>query len=173
MIYAPILIPTLNRYEHLPRCISSLQRNEGAENTELYISVDYPPSHEYEEGYNRICDYLKRGIRGFKKTDIVYHNNNLGSVKNADLMISRLRGRFDRYIFIEDDIEVAPNFLEYMNKGLELFENDERVFSICSTGAAQEQHGDYNVVLSRNFSAWGVGHWFKKDDILKKSLRRE
>ncbi len=36
MVYAPIIIPTLNRYEHLKRCVKSLQQNGWAKYTELY-----------------------------------------------------------------------------------------------------------------------------------------
>lgn len=173
MIYAPIIIPTLNRYEHLPRCIESLLTNEWVRFTELFISVDYPPSPEYQEGYEFLCKYLRSGISGFKSVDIVYQDKNLGPSGNINYLFNKIKDKYDRYIFMEDDIEVAPNFLEYMDKGLEIFKDDDRVFAICSTGAAQEYHDDYNIVLCRNFSAWGVGHWVKKDGELSKLLHRD
>ena len=63
MIYAPILITTLNRYECLRRCIESLQKNSWADKTELFISVDYPPTDKYVDGYNKIKKYLNKNFR--------------------------------------------------------------------------------------------------------------
>lgn len=42
MNYAPILLPTLCRYEPLVRCIDSLRRNAWADRTDLVIALDYP-----------------------------------------------------------------------------------------------------------------------------------
>ena len=44
MNFAPIIIPTLNRCDHLKACLESLNNNHNAENTEVSVSVDYPPS---------------------------------------------------------------------------------------------------------------------------------
>ena len=58
MVYAPIIIVTLNRYEHLKRCIESLQKNGWAKYTELYISVDYPADESHWEGYGKVRERL-------------------------------------------------------------------------------------------------------------------
>lgn len=46
----PILIPTLDRYEHFKKCIESLAKNTHANKTELVIGLDYPPSEKYMDG---------------------------------------------------------------------------------------------------------------------------
>lgn len=46
----PICIPTCNRYEHLKRCVESLSKCTLASETDLIISVDYPPSDKYVDG---------------------------------------------------------------------------------------------------------------------------
>ena len=46
--YAPVLIPTLNRYEHLKQCLESLSKCSLAEHTEVYIALDFPPSEKYD-----------------------------------------------------------------------------------------------------------------------------
>ena len=55
MIYAPVMIITFNRPQHLKRCIESLQRNEYAKYTELYISVDYPRTEDCKEDWQKVC----------------------------------------------------------------------------------------------------------------------
>ena len=51
MTFYPVIIYTLNRYEHFRRCVESLARNTHAEQTELVIGLDYPPSEKYVEGH--------------------------------------------------------------------------------------------------------------------------
>ena len=46
MNYTPILIPTLNRYNHLKRCVESLAKCTHADKTDLYIALDYPLKEE-------------------------------------------------------------------------------------------------------------------------------
>lgn len=171
--YAPIIIPTLNRYEHLKRCITTLQRNPWAKYTPLYISVDYPPAAKYEEGYYRICEYLKRGIEGFASVSVYYQDHNLGAYDNQEFLLAEIRKKFDRYIFTEDDNEFSPNFLEFMDKGLMLFEQDEQVIYICAAGTAGPETELDNVVLSTNFAAYGYGTWFAKNDIIQKKICRK
>ena len=105
VVYAPVIILTLNRYEHLKRCISSLQKNGWAKYTPLYISVDFPPASKYEEGYQKICEYLKSGIDGFASVTVFYQRNNLGAYKNELFLIDEVRKQYDRYIFTEDELD--------------------------------------------------------------------
>ncbi len=174
MIYAPIIIPTLNRIEHLKRCIRSLQDNAWAEYTPLIISVDYPPEDKYRDGYQKICAYLRDGVAGFLNLKFFFQKKNLGVYGNIQFLRSYVAERYDRYIYIEDDNELSPNFIEYIDKGLELFENDDRVVAVCASGAAEEKdEDDSNVVLSHNFSAWGYGTWVRKMKTYEKEITRE
>ena len=59
MNYAPVVIPTLNRYEHLKQCLESLEKCTGAEYTDVYIGVDYPPNDRYVEGWKKVDAYLQ------------------------------------------------------------------------------------------------------------------
>lgn len=58
--YYPIVIPTLNRYEHFKKCVESLARNTHADKTELIVGLDYPPSDKYMEGYLKIKNIFQR-----------------------------------------------------------------------------------------------------------------
>lgn len=173
MIYAPIIIPTLNRIEHLRRCIKSLQNNPWARYTPLIISVDYPPEDKYRDGYHKVCEYLKNGIEGFGDVKIFYQEKNLGAYENEKFLLKYIEGNFDRYIFTEDDNEFSPNFIEYIDKGLEIFENDERIITICASGAPNPEDEENNVILSQNYTGYGCGTWLKKDKDIRKQINRD
>mgnify|MGYP001029948564 FL=1 len=173
-MYAPIIIITLNRYEHLVRCIESLKRNPLACETELYISLDFPPADRYREGYSRVKTYLENELMsGFKKIHKYYQKKNLGPSGNWEFVVKQVYEKYDRYIFTEDDNEFSPNFLDYINKGLELFELDEDVYAICGYRNEKpwEFHGG-NVIKVCLFHAWGYATWRKKDDKCRKWICR-
>lgn len=164
-MYAPVVIPTLNRYDHLVRCIESLKRNSLACETELFISLDYPPAEKYFEGYEKVRQYLESELLcGFKKVNIFFQSKNLGPTGNWSFLVEQVCLKYDRYIFTEDDNEFSPNFLDYLNKGLDLFENDEEVFAVC--GYRNEKpwkFDDGNVIKLCIFHAWGYATWVKKE----------
>lgn len=165
MIYAPVLIPTLNRYEHLKRLIESLQRNKWAEFTELYIGVDFPPSEKYREGYKKVCSYLAEEITGFKKINIYYHKSNLGVSNNIGFLRNEISKSYDRYIAAEDDNEFSKNFLEYIDKGLEKFQNDEKIIGVCGHAFRVDWGMPQNSLIRMRYAhdAWGIGRWIEKD----------
>jgi len=179
--FAPVLIPTLNRYEHLRRCVESLSRCTHADKTDLYIALDYPANDSHWEGYNKIKDYLNE-ISGFKSVNIIIRDKNFGATQNFTDAREQIFQKYDRIIFSEDDNEFSPNFLDYINKGLDKFENDENVLAVCGYQFPLLKSrivANYNnYYYYRSFSAWGVGIWKSKwrvfqfsPVILEKSLK--
>jgi len=175
MIYAPIIIPTLNRYEHLKRCIDSLAANEYAKYTDLYISLDYPPGEKYVEGYNKVKQYLMAGITGFKNVYVFYQEKNLGPNDNRVFLRRVVMEQYDRFIFSEDDNVFAPCYLEYINKGLELYKDNKDIMAIYATGPGTEDERpkDDNVFKLKYFSAYGYGMWTDRRLEIEKTINRD
>lgn len=163
-IFAPIIIATLNRYSHLKACIDSLAANKLASYTEIFISLDYPPSPQYESGYCQVKAYLEAGIQGFKNTYIFYQNENLGPGGNVSFLREKVKEKYDRYIATEDDNVFSQNFLEYMNWVLDTYADDEEIIGV--TGYSQKvcwKHKESPIqVLSNEYNAWGTGIWIPK-----------
>lgn len=164
--YAPVMIATLNRHTHLKRCIDSLQRNRLAPETELYISLDYPPNEKYFQGYEETKHYLQHEIgNGFKKIYLFIQEENLGPIQNFIFLRSEIYKKYNKYICSEDDNEFSLNYLEYMNKALDYYEHDAGILAV--TG--------YNYPISISnmagniytnplyFSAFGYGIWKEKE----------
>ena len=168
LIYAPVLIPTLNRYDHFVRCLESLEECTGAEKTDVYVALDYPPSEHYREGWKRIDAYLheKENNNGFNHLIVYRRETNyfFSGKGNLTTAIKDLPECINRYIISEDDNIFSPNFLEYVNDGLEKFENDPNCLAVCGYNyqGVKLNGYNYNCYLSREYSAWGVGFWKKK-----------
>lgn len=167
MIYAPVIIPTLNRYDHLKQCLESLNRCHNADKTEVYISVDYPPSDKYWDGYKKVCAYLDNCKLCFKKLHVIKQKENLGVVDNGlkrndnvSFLINMVLEKYDRWITTEDDNVFSPNFLDFINLGLEKYKNDESVYVICGYQFFYNlKFGSNNFVKMQSDNLWGVGSW--------------
>lgn len=173
-IYAPVIIPTLCRFEHFKRCIESLARCTDADKTELYIGLDYPTKDSHWNGYNKISNYLD-SITGFKQVFVVRHEKNMGPTPNADYLRNWVKKKYDRYICSEDDEEFSPNFLLYMNSCLEKYREDPNVIAVCSYNVPRLDYNkvlrtySYNAFPMHGNNAHASGLWFdKKIEVLRK-----
>ena len=173
MIYYPVIIPTLNRYDHLKKCIESLQANTHAGKTELVIGVDYPPSEKYFDGWSKICEYVK-SIDGFKKVTVLFRDENLGPRGNAESLRKYAFENYDALIATEDDNVFSPNFLDYINKGLAQYKYDKNIIAICGyMSPVRFESIDTNrttVVKLHEYHTWGYGIWKDRDDELNENM---
>lgn len=176
---APVIIPTLNRYNHFVRCLESLERCTGADLTEIYVALDYPPSDEYKDGWQLIDSYLHRKEYNneFKKLYVIRRERNYGICHdngNFESLIKEIELKYDRYIFTEDDNEFSPCFLEYMNWGLDYYKNDPNIISICGYNEIPiDKNYKENIFIDTWYSAWGVGHWVDKWNRLSSLIKSE
>lgn len=159
MTYYPVIITTLNRYEHFKRCVESLARCTHADKTELVIGFDYPPAPKYEQGHQRIKEYLPT-IAGFRKVTIFERDHNLGAFDNGLELKKYVFKHYDAVITTEDDNEFSPCFLDYMNKVLDRYKHDPRVVS-----ASGYLHTDFyglattGLLFTKESNGWGNGTW--------------
>lgn len=163
---APIIIPTLCRFDHLKRCIESLAANKLAPETELYIGLDYPPSERYEDGWKKIKEYIPT-IQGFKRVVTLEASKNLTAQGNIEALKNHIRQLgYESYIFTEDDNVFSPNFLEYANWGLREFESDNTIFAIVGFKRVDVGFLNNNVYKYPRYVAWGLATWFNRIDKL-------
>ena len=167
--YAPVIIPTLCRFEHFKRCIESLSDCTGAEKTIVYVGLDYPLKESHWDGYRKIKNYLENcGNMHFKKLIVEYRNRNCGFGPNGNyaLLLRKILQHYDCWISTEDDNEFSPCFLEFMNKCLTKFKDVNEVTSI--SGYSLEEYSRFSnekIIFVRGCCAWGMGHWKHKEII--------
>lgn len=169
-VFAPVLIPTLNRHDHLKKCLESLSRCTWAEQTEVYVALDYPPMEKYVEGWKKNKEFLENcGNMGFKKLHLIERAENYGTWLPGDkgnlaCLAKEIRENYDRYIITEDDNVFSPNFLEYMNKGFDLFKEDDSVYALCGYRHYVNVKYGENTYFRQNVDvcAWGLGAWTNK-----------
>ena len=174
-----MIIPTLNRFEKFRQCLESLEANVGADKTEVYIGLDYPPSEKYVKGWKDIDDYLIHKVNNhkFKLLKIYRREFNCGVSNpnsNGKLLANEVSKDHDSYIFTEDDNVFSPNFLLFVNQGLEKYKNDAKCLAVCGYNYyGVKIPTPKNNYLSKEYSAWGVGYWTMKRAEISKIYNEE
>lgn len=166
MIYAPVLIPTLCRYEKFVRCFESLQNNTWADKTDVYIALDRPTHSSHKDGYTKIKNYcnqvIKSGRLPFKSVKLICRKTNQGAIGNFERLVQEIFRKYDRCICTFDDIEHSPVFIQYMDEMLDKFKDDKSVFMVTGYSYPVKWHTEntYNAVVQNlEGSIWGVGYW--------------
>lgn len=157
---APILFFTYSRPLHTKKTLEALQRNTLASASELFIFSDAPAKPEHAEKVNEVRKYLKN-ISGFKTIHIVEQSENLGCDLSQRKYVTEIIERYGKVIVVEDDIETAPLFLEFMNEALNIFEQDHRIWNVTGYSPNVKIKPAYkeDIYLSSRSSSWGWGMW--------------
>jgi hypothetical protein len=130
MSLAPIALFVYNRLDHAQTTIEALKQNDLAKDSELFIFSDGPKDNELSRAQvNELREYLSQ-VNGFKSVQIISQVTNQGLAKSIIDGVTKIVNDFGQVIVVEDDLLVSNYFLEYLNKGLELYKHDEEVASI-------------------------------------------
>lgn len=129
MVNAPIALFTYNRPDHTRQTVESLQRNERADTSELYVFSDGPRSEADKAKVRALREYIG-SISGFSKVTVIERDKNLGLAQSIISGVSEIVDRHGRIIVLEDDLVTSHWFLRYMNEALDFYMNEEQVISV-------------------------------------------
>lgn len=159
---SPIILFAFNRPEALKNTIQSLLLNEEARESDLYVFVDGPrPNKKGEiEKVKAVQEFVK-SIEGFKSLNYTFSEKNKGLGNSIIAGVSQIINEYGRAIVLEDDLVFSKNFLSYMNQSLDLYEKEEKVFSICgySNKVKVPTEYKYDTYFCTRSSSWGWGTW--------------
>lgn len=165
MNYAPIALFTYNRLWHTKKTIETLLANKLAVESDLYIFSDGPNSTKPDDinKINELRSYFKE-ISGFKSINIINRESNIGLAQSIIEGVSQTITKFGKVIVLEDDMVTSPFFLNYMNDGLNFYENDSRVISIHGYiyPTAEELP---ELFFLRGADCWGWATWQRGWDL--------
>src|SRR3989338_4006387 len=170
-ILAPIVLFCYNRPSHTLQVLQALQKNPEAKNSELFIFCDGAKNENDLECINDVHKIIDN-ISGFKNVVVEKSENNKGLAKSIILGVSKIVEKFGRVIVLEDDLVISPYFLQFMNDGLDFYENDDRVISI---------HGYIYPIKEKlpptffikGADCWGWATWKRGWDLFNENGRSE
>lgn len=154
---APILLFVYNRLEHTRNLIDSLLVNHLASESDLFIYSDAEKNRQMAPDVRMVRDYIKN-ISGFKTVTIIERKQNYGLAQNVIDGVTTILSKYDRVIVLEDDLVVAPHFLDFMNDALELYKDEERVGHIQACDFTKDSSLPETFLIKWTGS-WGWATW--------------
>lgn len=155
MSYAPIALFVYKRLWHTQQTMISLQNNFLAKESHLYIFSDGAKEQDQLE-VEALRAWLKE-IRGFKKITIIERAKNWGLAASIIDGVTQLTAKYGKVIVVEDDLILSPYFLKYMNDGLNLYQDEEKVASIHGYNFPVESMP--HTFFLRGADCWGWATW--------------
>lgn len=152
MPYAPVLLFVYNRPLHTKQLIESLQRNQLAADSSLTIYSDAAKNEDHRQSVDEVRAYL-RTITGFASVNIIEQKHNQGLARSIIAGVTAQLEQCDRVIVLEDDLVLAPYFLQFMNDALQTYNDEPRVGHIQACDFTQ------NPTLPDTFLVKWAGSW--------------
>ncbi|MBK8398690.1 MAG: glycosyltransferase [Leptospiraceae bacterium] len=156
MILSPIVIFVYNRPLHTRHTIEALQKNELANESELFIYSDAPKNESIRESVEEVRAFIK-SIQGFKKINIIEREKNWGLANSIIDGVTSIINEYGKIIVLEDDLVTSPYFLRFMNHNLDLYSGDDQVASIH--GYVYPINDLPEVFFLKGADCWGWATW--------------
>ncbi|WP_343523791.1 hypothetical protein [Pedobacter sp.] len=129
---APIVLFTYNRVSDTRNLLQSLLGNELSKKSTLYIYSDGPKPGASEQDIakvNAVRDFV-RTKQWCKEVHIIEAESNMGCGPSIIRGVTEIVNKHGRVIVLEDDLNLSPFFLDFMNDALNVYENTANVSSI-------------------------------------------
>lgn len=158
-----IIIPAYNRPQYLGQCLSYLIKCWGVSEYTVLASIDM--SKEQTR-----CVQLFEKYRAAFKNLVVYcwseNYNGKGSLGCNEAVHRALQWaarESSSFIYLEDDILLAPSALRFFEFADDKYRNDDNIFAVCAYGKEKVGPENYWTVYKRDsYQPWGNLMWSDK-----------
>jgi len=157
---APIILFVYNRPGHTKRTVESLLKNTLVSRSNLFIFSDAAKNDKDLNNVEAVRHYI-RTIKSFNKIEIIEREKNLGLANSVISGVSEVIESYGKVIVLEDDMISSQYFLKFMNEVLNIFETEQRIFSVTGYTFPIKipELYKYPLYLSPRSSSWGWGTW--------------
>lgn len=156
--HAPIVIFCYRRPEHLRRTLESLLRCDGFDASPVIVYGDGPRNSDDDRAVEKTREIAKLLLGS--RAEYHFRDKNAGLAASVLEGVSDVVSRFGRVIVLEDDLEIAPGFLTYMNQALECFSDKNEVWQVSGyMFDVPELKTRPNVIFLPIIVSWGWGTW--------------
>ena len=126
---APIAIFAYKRAEHLRRLLRSLLADPLAARSAINIYCDGPRGGHEVDAVQRVRAVVRELAPAHAR--VIERDRNFGLAQSVIAGVSEVVGEHGEAIVLEDDLELSPFALDYFNRGLERYRNEERVMHLA------------------------------------------
>jgi hypothetical protein len=154
---APIVLFVYRRPEHTERALAALAACRESAESPLYVYSDGPREDAAAAGVRAVREIVRQA-RGFASVRVVERESNWGLARSVIDGVGEVMAAHGRAIVVEDDLEVSPAFLCFMNTALAMYEDHHLVASIHGYRYPTTARLPETFFL-RGADCWGWGTW--------------
>lgn len=148
-----------NRVSKLKRCIDALLTNPECLEMDIVFFSDGPKKGADPTPIKEVRNYID-SLEGFKSVIKHYREENLSTGPNFRTGLTFLSENFERFIVIEDDLIVSPNYIKYLTDALEFYKDEKSVFCVTAyVFPLKSQNYLYDTIVYKRFCSYGWGGW--------------
>lgn len=172
---APIVLFTFRRPEIALKTLTALSKNPLADQSTLYVFSDGPKENATELILSDIKKNREviRKKRWCKEVIIIEREKNKGLANSVIEGATEVINKHGKAIMMDEDMCPAKGFLQYMNDGLTLYENEDRVMQISGyvypfVNSVESSNSAYFIphTGSPSWATWKRA-WDKFDPLVK------
>ena len=160
---APIIIFVYNRADYAKNVIVSLATNKEAKDSDVFIFSDGPKNENAAPKVAAVREYLDslEKEHPFQKLTIVKAEQNKGLAKSIIEGVTHVMDKYGKAIIVEDDTVLAADFLDYMNRGLEFYKDNPKIWAVgaYTRPLKSVEAQPYDVYLTQRVSSYTWGCW--------------
>jgi len=166
MKLSPIALFVYNRSWHTQKTIEALQKNTLASESDLIVFSDGPKDNDLSRRQVSEVRKCLVDIKGFKSVSVIEKRKNYGLAESIITGVSDVIQRYGKVIVLEDDLVTSCYFLEYMNQGLDLYKNNNKVISIHGYIYPVKERLPETYFL-KGADCWGWATWKRGWDLFE------
>lgn len=158
--FAPIVLFVYNRPRQTELTLKALMLNQNADKSDLYIFCDGSKPNSSVESLAKVKAVREviRKEKWCKNVTIIEAERNKGLANSIIEGLTEIFNTYDRAIILEDDIYTSPSFINFMNDGLGVYQDDDIVKSIAGYMEPVQVKELEPFFLTKGTS-WGWATW--------------
>ena len=118
-----------NRPSHTEAALRRLAACRRISEVQVILYSDAPKNEKSREGVELTRGVLREHATGLGAR-IVERETNMGLCGSISSAVTQLCAEYGRVIVLEDDLQVRPDFVDFMLQGLEKYRDEEKVMQI-------------------------------------------
>lgn len=154
---APIAVFAFKRPDHLRSTLTALQANPEFSSSPVHVFCDGPRTVAEETDVLAARKVVRMLVP--QHAVIIERQVNLGLDRSIISGVTELCDKYGSVIVIEDDLEVAPNFLAYMNAALNRYASESEVMQISGYQFPVSLLGPGSAIFLPYTTSWGWATW--------------
>ena len=166
----PIVLFVYNRPYQTREVLRSLSACTDAEEALLYIFSDAPKNERAVEAVQQVREIIAdpQWKACFRDVIITEAETNKGLAKSVISGVTQVINEHGRVAVVEDDNRVSVDFIDYMRRGLDFYQEDETIWYIGAYTAPVTLPSDYkhDVFLMGRGSSYSWATWKDRWDMV-------